>query len=347
MAQARFTWEAEEFNFIYMSDTTEAGAVRQSRQSCARERESHSSYCSCCYPLDSDIYAIKRAFQLRISIEMFTRENCTDISDYSLSAADWDELKEIAEILEPFEEATRELEGYRRYRALYDVVSSMEILNFHLKDCKTRYKSRFIQKSLELAITKLKKYHDLVDNTPVLYAAVILNPSLKMKVFERVWKDYPNQIVAAREAVKALWLEEYKEESQLEAPEPKLETKLESLRKKVIDDGFVDDELEDYMSSKTVRDVEDPQAWWQSHRKTYPQLSVMALDIMAIPAMSAEVERVFSSSKLTITDRRNRLKEDIIEGIECQKSWLKGGTASLPEIEEVQRAINKLKDTQI
>jgi len=63
--------------------------------------------------------------------------------------------------------------------------------------------------------------------------------------------------------------------------------------------------------------------------------------------MSAEVERVFSSSKLTITDRRNRLKEDIIEGIECQKSWLKGGTASLPEIEEVQRAINKLKDTQI
>ena len=60
-----------------------------------------------------------------------------------------------------------------------------------------------------------------------------------MKVFERVWKDYPNQIVAAREAVKALWLEEYKEESQLEAPEPKLETKLESLRKKVIDDGFV------------------------------------------------------------------------------------------------------------
>ena len=94
---------------------------------------------------------------------MFTRENCTDTSDYSLSAADWDELKEIAEILEPFEEATRELEGYRRYGALYDVVSSMEILNFHLKDCKTRYKSRFIQRSLELAITKLKKYHDLVD----------------------------------------------------------------------------------------------------------------------------------------------------------------------------------------
>ena len=48
----------------------------------------------------------------------------------------------------------------------------------------------------------------------------------------------------------------------------------------------------------------------------------MALDILLIPAMSAEPERLFSSAKITITDRRNRLGIESIEAIECLKSWL-------------------------
>jgi hypothetical protein len=44
-----------------------------------------------------------------------------------------------------------------------------------------------------------------------------------------------------------------------------------------------------------------------AQRATYPNLAVMALDILSIPAMSAESERLFSSASLTITVRRNRL----------------------------------------
>jgi hypothetical protein len=43
-----------------------------------------------------------------------------------------------------------------------------------------------------------------------------------------------------------------------------------------------------------------------------------ALDMLAIPSMSAKCERVFSSVKLIATDRRNRMKSDIIEACECQ-----------------------------
>jgi hypothetical protein len=49
----------------------------------------------------------------------------------------------------------------------------------------------------------------------------------------------------------------------------------------------------------------------------------MALDILSIPAMSASVERLFSSSNITVSDRRNRLKADTIEMIESLKSWQK------------------------
>ena len=44
----------------------------------------------------------------------------------------------------------------------------------------------------------------------------------------------------------------------------------------------------------------------QDFEYTNPDLSKMALYMLAIPAMSCEVERVFSSTGLTITDRRNR-----------------------------------------
>jgi hAT family C-terminal dimerisation region len=51
----------------------------------------------------------------------------------------------------------------------------------------------------------------------------------------------------------------------------------------------------------------------------------MALDILSIPAMSAELKRLFSSAKVTITDCRNRLSIESIEAIECLKSWLSKG----------------------
>jgi len=66
-------------------------------------------------------------------------------------------------------------------------------------------------------------------------------------------------------------------------------------------------------------------------------IETMAWDIMAIPAMSAEVERVFSGylpdhafvvdnrTKLMITDNRNRLNPDIIEAGECCIAWMKTG----------------------
>ena len=48
----------------------------------------------------------------------------------------------------------------------------------------------------------------------------------------------------------------------------------------------------------------------------------MALDILSIPAMAAEPERLFSGAKISITDRRNRLGIEVIQALECLKSWL-------------------------
>jgi hypothetical protein len=50
-------------------------------------------------------------------------------------------------------------------------------------------------------------------------------------------------------------------------------------------------------------------------------LSICAFDILAIPAMSTEWERVISSTKKLITPERSRLAGEIIEASECLKNW--------------------------
>jgi hAT family C-terminal dimerisation region len=47
----------------------------------------------------------------------------------------------------------------------------------------------------------------------------------------------------------------------------------------------------------------------------------MALDILSIPAMSTELERIFSSCEHLLSDRKSRTGDDLIEAIECLRSW--------------------------
>ena len=84
------------------------------------------------------------------------------------------------------------------------------------------------------------------------------------------------------------------------------------------------DEYDRFVQSELVCDIEDPRRWWlkETQQKVYPNLSKMALDMLSIPAMSAEPERLFSGAKISITDRRNRLGIESIEALECLKSWM-------------------------
>jgi hypothetical protein len=54
----------------------------------------------------------------------------------------------------------------------------------------------------------------------------------------------------------------------------------------------------------------------------YPNLNKMTLDLLSIHAI-ADAERLFSSTKLTISNRRNRLGIDLIQVLECLKSWMR------------------------
>ena len=57
--------------------------------------------------------------------------------------------------------------------------------------------------------------------------------------------------------------------------------------------------------------------------KRYPRLHQMAIDVLSVPAMSDDPERVFSGTRRTISWDRARLSAETIEKLECLGNWVK------------------------
>ena len=89
--------------------------------------------------------------------------------------------------------------------------------------------------------------------------------------------------------------------------------------------GSAEDEYEDFIKARPTSIQGTALQWWldPTSRADYPRLSQMAIDILSIPSMSAEAERVFSGGRRTITWDRMRLGSTNIEYTECLKSWLR------------------------
>jgi hypothetical protein len=95
----------------------------------------------------------------------------------------------------------------------------------------------------------------------------------------------------------------------------------------------ISDEYTRYCDSPPLPDIEDARQWWQetTQQRNFPYLSKMALDILSIPAMSTEPERIFSSIGITMTNRRNKLSMLNLEALEQIKSWCKLGELEVCE----------------
>jgi len=59
----------------------------------------------------------------------------------------------------------------------------------------------------------------------------------------------------------------------------------------------------------------NPLNWWRVNQFRYPNLAVIARRVLAIPATSAPVERLFSVAGLTIANDRARLLPELAEDL--------------------------------
>jgi hypothetical protein len=88
------------------------------------------------------------------------------------------------------------------------------------------------------------------------------------------------------------------------------------------------DEYQDYCSGEPYNIGKMPALkWWcqEVQRKRWPKLSYMAIDILSIPAMSDEPERVFSGARRTVSWDRGKMEAETLEMVECLKHWKRSG----------------------
>ena len=62
-----------------------------------------------------------------------------------------------------------------------------------------------------MAWEKLEKYYNILDETPIYYAAVALHPAYRWGWFEQVWAQNPDWIRSAKSMIQQVWEEAYRD----------------------------------------------------------------------------------------------------------------------------------------
>ncbi|KAJ6437990.1 putative AC transposase [Purpureocillium lavendulum] len=270
--------------------------------------------------------AIIQEGPLSIFLNQYHNELETDI----LTHDDWQVLKMTHEFLQPFYQAT--LEQQMEWSSIDQVLENMDILFMQFENAKVKYatNARMVN-SLHMGWWVLSKYYAESDNNPIYATALLLHPEKRRRYLDRHWADEWRQ--TAIDGARLLWAK-YKDrplpsESAARSSDERREaTPYERIRRSmsVLDEPGDEDEFEKFVNSPPrPMTTNTPLEWWcrEEQRMEYPRLHQMALDMLSVPAMSDDPERVFSGARRTISWDRARLSADTIEELQCLGNWVK------------------------
>ncbi|EKM56582.1 uncharacterized protein PHACADRAFT_92918, partial [Phanerochaete carnosa HHB-10118-sp] len=69
----------------------------------------------------------------------------------------------------------------------------------------------------------------------------------------------------------------------------------------------------------------DAITYWKASQTRFPTIYAIAMDILPIQASAVPCEHVFSSGKITVTDRRNKIGGELMEALQILKFRFKQG----------------------
>jgi hypothetical protein len=303
-----------------------------------------------------DTYAAK----LHVSTEAIDQE--TFENDY-LNAAEWDSLEIIKQQLQPLFYLTKGLEGNAKmtegagepsYGSLWESLIVLEHIMAHFEGLETQAKRHEfddhegIQQSITLAWQACQKWYRKTDDSVAWQASMVLHPLYKWSFFEKQWKgNLAPYLATAKAAFKKLWEEKYKgapanSRSTL-SPEPAPAPPSAEIDyfKSVVNAAAAPTQRPRSIAVNSRKDqywhyLQEPPAehlgamkYWKLHEAEWPQLAQMAFDFLAIPAMSSECERVFSSCAKQTTPESSQLSGELLWHQECLKNWQNRGAIEI------------------
>jgi hypothetical protein len=286
-------------------------------------------------PMDNDTrwnswYTMSEvACALEGHVDAFVKNHRKEIGKFALTPDDWDTLREINIFLKPFEKVTSRTQG--DLDSIEKTLATMDILVKHFEKQQRKYANKTgFKNAILMAWHAFDKYYSLTDQVPAYAAALLLHPSRRKRYIDANWNE--SWVSTVLPQLQSLWEEKYAtvegdvaQASSKQAHEQDeydlLERDLDVVQTSTDDwTSFIDADPTE-IATKTALE------WWcqEQQRMRYPRLSRMAIDILSVPAMSAEAERVFSGARRQIPWSRASLGSKTIEQMECLKHWLRNG----------------------
>ncbi|TFY75902.1 hypothetical protein EWM64_g8111 [Hericium alpestre] len=294
---------------------------------------------------------IDRTLKLKPAINQWVEQLDTGTSGKAKQAAqrkkkqlhlelkDWEMLKSLRDTLKIFHEATLDLSKANEpticktlplYKLIEDCLHAE-----HKKVARTADKYN-LKHALDAGLKKLSLYMSKALISDYILLGAVLHPCIRLRYFKNSEKWSPEIAQRARTQLRKLYDEcasthcssiATVESMQAMSSAP---SSIFSQAIFLSDDSSMNnanvDELNTYFGGSYVcRDESRALEWWKDHSKHFPVLSRIARDILAIPGVSVLVERLFSSSKHTLSDTRSSLMAETASMAVVSKELLKKG----------------------
>jgi hypothetical protein len=306
---------------------------------------------------NSTYLSLERGLKLKNAIIFYLLNHEHSLLSDRLSEDEWEQLSQITDALEPFWAASLRLQGHGTHGShgvIWEALVTMDYLLSKVENQKETLEEQ--QRAAAAAVAeaeaenasvappheprvspllvcyqnaweKLQKYNNLTDESHEIYAAgALLNPCLRRAYFDARWThDAAEYIEPMLRANREYWQAVYPQDLTVESSLP-LRSPIDQfiISTQTQTRALVTDEytryIEDAQTAPTDWKKENLFLWWM--QAPYPGLRPWAFDTLSIPATSAELERIFSQAKRTITVDRNRLKDESFEAAQCMKHWL-------------------------
>ncbi|KAL2941002.1 putative AC transposase [Bienertia sinuspersici] len=263
----------------------------------------------CATRWNSTYQMLKRALEAKDALNLFA---IVDTSfDFGLSADEWNVVDFVCKFLEPFYNITVMFSG-----------SDYPTANLYFRNI--------------VAIEKLL----VVAHTHTV-ASIQSMATVMMEKFEKYWSDYSILL-----AIAVLLDPRYKMHFVKTAlGKLYVHAEVEDFEGGDMSVGGAESSVDSYLNSPLVpRNTESFNIleFWKSQASTFPVISRMAKDVLAVPITSVASESSFSMGGRVLTKYRSALRTDNVEAFVTTQNWLYGYLKD----DEVQECFEVMKEVQ-
>ncbi|OBZ65234.1 putative AC transposase [Grifola frondosa] len=300
---------------------------------------------------------------------------CRKIDDLKLSMQEWVQVKLFLDLLGHADNVQQSFSS-DQVPSLHLAIPTLEALHKAWSSRAERNKYRAFSLALHVAVAKIETYYNKTEDSDAYVVSMYLVPDMKSSHFEKYWSEELQ--VKAKEHMETIFEHRYEQlhaSTSATAPVKKTLSRTTSLLRELSDDE--DNNTAEHSSSATPS-LSNPQKpwlaefrryletaehvlegmsiiqWWGYNAHRYPVWASLARDYLAIMASSVSSERAFSQGGITISDRRNRLKGDVVEALQTLKCALRqdllfrspAPSSSFEQnVEETDDMVDSLEDT--